>query len=1232
MINQPAQPKGQIKLDEKVPETAEKTINSFPIVGIGSSAGGLEALKTLLENLSPNTGFAYVIIQHLATGQVSMLTEILSRSATMPVHKVTNGITVEPNKVYVIPPDTTMTFEGNTLQLHPREQLLRSIDDFLVSLAVARKIQAIGVVLSGTGTDGTEGLKAIKNEGGITFVQDPQTAQYTGMPQSAISAEVAYFVLSPEAIAKELTRISEHPQIIHGEITKRETTKTPSEEHYKAIFSMLKSAFNVDFTHYKEATISRRITRRMVINHTDDIQNYINFLQSNPKELQALFSDMLIGVTNFFREPHTFDVLKERIFPEILRTKTPDAAIRIWVSGCSTGEEVYSIAIALQEFLELTSSTHQLVQIFATDINEKNIEKARQAVYPKTIETDVSENRLRKYFERINGSYQIAKYIRERCVFARQDLTRDPPFSNIDLVSCRNVLIYLDATLQERVIPILSYALKPNGYLMLGESESIGKFTDLFSPIEKKGAVFIKKKSPSQVTLGFESFQIPTPKTATIQLPKKDRLATIREEVDKIVISKYVPAMLLVNQNLNILLFRGNLSPYILPESGEASLNISKMLREEIKLEAQAGIYRVKRENKPVTIENLAFEINGVCKTINLDILPVTSKDFNDTFYLILFKESTNTAQTLAAETAPETLSRDKQMQELREELDSTKQSLQTIIEEEEGTNEELRAAMEEVQSSNEELQSTNEELETAREELQSSNEELKTLNDELQIRNADLARSNDDLTNLIKNIDMPIIMVDNDLKIRKFTLLSQEILGLIPTDVGRSIMNIRLNIPVNDLENMITSVVTRLTIVKLDLQDPKGRWYELRIRPYVTEQKKIDGAVIAFIDIDDIKQAQTRIQQDAEKYRALAENSPEVIVRFSSKLQFIYLSPSAKKILDIQPKEAVGKTINEVDILKGPSQQLIDSLSKVFEGKKAEKGEFELKTKKAIKIIQYNIAPETTKKGEVNFAVGIISEITELKKLENSLKQQTIKLEEIVRERTIELKKAERMAGIGETAGMIGHDIRNPLQSITGTVYLAKVEIDNLPEGESKNSLKESIDLIEQQTEYISKIAADLQDYAKPLCPEIKSSNIREIIDMALKTLKIPQNVQVSIRIPEASPKVLTDRSYLQRTLLNLFTNSVQAMPNGGKITISVEPKDGKIEVNVQDTGVGIPEGQKDLIFKPLFTTKAKGQGFGLAVCKRLMEAQNSSITFRSEQGRGATFTVELPVAGGAK
>ena len=502
----------------------------------------------------------------------------------------------------------------------------------------------------------------------------------------------------------------------------------------------------------------------MVLNHIENIKDYSDYLHKHPDELQKLFDDLLVGVTNFFREPNTFTLLKEKVFPEIVKNKLAQQPIRVWIIGCSSGEEAYSFAISLLEFLEEKALTNIPIQIFGTDVNQRNIDKARQGVYPKTIETNVSEERLKKYFTSFNGSYRISKAIRDLCVFSKQDITADPPFSNLDLVSCRNMMIYFDGQLQERIVPILHYALKPNGFLVLGESESIGKLTTLFEPQTARGIVYVKKKAQPQVTFGFETFS--NHQRGTISLPeRKDSVSLIREAVDKLLLTDYVPASLLVNSNLDTIVTRGNVAPYFKLESGEASLNLAKVLRKEVRAEVQTLLYRAKKDNKPIKDEAIRFEHQGKVLTVNVQVIPLKLLQYEEPFFLVLFEDVSSAAahlrQAIELTSTPEGRenAKDRQILDLREEVDSSKQSFQSIIETQETTNEELKASMEEVQSTSEELQSTNEELETAKEELQSSNEELTTLNDELKNRNQTISILNADLTNVSENVDSAVVL-----------------------------------------------------------------------------------------------------------------------------------------------------------------------------------------------------------------------------------------------------------------------------------------------------------------------------------------------------------------------------------------------------------------------------------------------------------------------------------------
>ncbi len=1322
-----------------------KCTNGFPIVGIGASAGGLEPITKLLENLPVQTGLSFVVIQHLAAGQESMLPDILSRYTEMKVQQANDGIQMEQDHVYVIPPGTTLTLKNGCIRLFPKSQFFKPINDFMISLASEQKTLAIGIVLSGTGNDGTEGLKAIRAEGGITFAQDPDTAQYPDMPKNAIAAETPDFVLSPEQIAKELVRIAKSPQLI------RFKTKAPEQEKIetdlKKIIMLLKTSFGVDFTHYRETTINRRITRRMVINKTQNMKAYLAYLRAQPSEQQALFDDMLIGVTSFFREPDTFLALKEKVFPELVQNRSPDESIRVWVPGCSTGEEVYSLAIALQEFLEEKAIADIRIQIFGTDANEKNIEKARQGTYPKGIEDNVSESRLKRFFTSDNGHCRITKFIRDMCIFAKQDITTDPPFSNIDLIMCRNVLIYFDSHLHERVLPIFHYGLKPNGFLVLGESESVGKFQYLFEPITPKGPIYKKKQAQPQAILDEDIFVPYAVKKTAKPLGKVNLLTVLGEKVDRLITTEYGPATLLVNSSLDILVFRGDVAPYLSPESGVASLNVTKIIRKELRSQVQTAVYRARKENK-VFKETVRFKQKGAPKTVNIEIRPLKTAEYDEPFYLVLFTEATsqdmNSTKEIGSVVLPVEMEvlKDRQIRELSEDLEATKQSLQTLVEGQEATNEELRSSMEEVQSSNEELQSTNEELETAKEELQSGNEELQTLNEELKNRNQALGRLNDDLANLQTNIDLPVIIVDNNLKIRRFTAPAQRILKISPSDVGHSIIDVNLGVHIADLEKTINDVITKLNAVNREVNCTEDILCEMRVRPYLTEEKKIEGAVLSFTDITERKKQEHEI----ESLSRFPSENPNPIFRIDGKGTILYGNPVGASFLTVW-KSKVGEGAPEhisrvvASVLASDRRIEIEETfgAKTFsllfapvtlegyvniyanditERKKSEtereimveflrianatNGTHDL-IKAAVDFFQKQSGCEAVgvrlkegddypyfetrgfppehvqlenklcasdearcvirdSKGEpvlecmcgnvicgrfdpskkfftesgsfwTNSTTQLIANTTNadrqgntrnrcnsegyesvaliglragdirlgllqlndkrkdmftletiqmweriadrlalalsktiaeeaLRKSELQYRGLADHLEDLVEERTTQLRDAERLAAIGATAGMVGHDLRNPLQTISGEVYLAKNELLALPESEQKTSLQESVEAIEEQITYMDKIVSDLQAFVRPVEVHKQAVNLNQLIIGLLAQINIPKNVETNLKIGEVLA-VDADPQLLKRVFINLVTNAVQAMSKGGELTIKAQTRQSRASAN---------------------------------------------------------------------
>jgi len=825
----------------------------FPIVGIGASAGGLEAFTELLKHLPADTGMAFVLIQHLAPTHESMLTEVLSRATQLPVAEVTEGLEARPNHVYVIPPNTNMTVEDNTLHLLPRtshrgQQL--PIDYFFASLAEDRKDRAIGVILSGTASDGTLGLKAIKAEGGFTFAQD-ETAKYDSMPRSAIAAGYVDYVLSPQEIAKELTRIGQHPYVAPAQAA----AKVPPlpEDDLGKIFLWLRSATGVDFSHYKKASIIRRIKRRMVLRNIESLAEYVAGLQNNRAELDALYRDILINVTSFFREPETFETLQHDVFPQLLADRPPEAPLRFWVPACSTGEEAYSIAMCALEFLHEAKSAVGL-QIFATDISDQALEKARAGKYTEGEANEVGPERLQRFFTRADGGYQVNKSVRDLCVFARQNIINDPPFSRLDLISCRNLLIYLDGSLQTKLLPIFHYSLRSQGFLVLGRSEGANEFSDLFTLIDRKGRIFAKKPKALEGRAYSTLNQWSTVNTRTVAIPlPASREFDLQKEVTRTLLADYTPPGVVVNSDLEIVQFHGHTGPYLDPAAGVASLRLLKMAREGLPLELRTAIYQAQEANKTILKEGIRISSGGATREISIEARPLKADSLNRQHFLVLFREAPVT-RTPPAAAGEKEASRASELLALTQQLDQNKSELQDMIEQFALHNEELQTANEEIQSNNEELQSTNEELETAKEELQATNEELTTLHEELRNRNLDLAVSNHDLNNVIANINIPILILGSDLRIRRMNSSAEAMLKLIPADVGRPITDLRSTVDFSGLEALVSDSIQSAAVREREVQDHRGLWHSLRVRPYKTSENRIEGAVITLVDITAVK------------------------------------------------------------------------------------------------------------------------------------------------------------------------------------------------------------------------------------------------------------------------------------------------------------------------------------------------------------------------------------------
>ncbi len=761
---------------------------------------------------------ALVHIHHLDPDHESMLREILDRESSMIVSEISDDVEIEPDHLYVIPPGKVVRVEDGRLRISERDRstIPMPIDLFLQSLAEDQRHRAIAVILSGSGSDGALGVKAIKEHDGFTIAQD-ESAIHRSMPNAAISTGLVDMVLNPSAIAAELVHLSKDPYLRRA--TLESTAPGAGDQRaFARIFETIRNETGIDFAEYKSTTINRRVRRRMAVHRIEKVSDYADLLKDNAEECEQLREDMLIRVTGFFRDPDVFSFLRNQVLPGLLEERSVEDPLRVWVPACATGEEVYSLAIVIAEALKASG---QIVpfQIFGTDISERSIEMARDGIYPKNIMQQVPEPLLERYFSSRDGSYVISRALRDVCIFAKQDLTRDPPFSKLDLVSCRNVLIYLESSLQRRVFSVLEYALKSGGILVLGSSETTGAASESFTPLHRQFRIYEKKTEDRRFPLDLGTWERnPLPATRARRPTMFRENQSVIEQADEIILHQVAPPGVVINENFDVIQFRGRTSRYLEPPPGSPSFNIMKMARQGLLAELRTGVERAKRSGEGVRRQNVRVRLDDDYILVDLEIIPLATAE-KERHYLLLFEERAAIALPAQEEESEED---GRSVSRLKRELESTREYLQSIIEEQEAMNEELRSANEEIQSNNEELQSMNEELETAKEELQSSNEELTTLNDELEMRNHELNTLNDDLSNILTSIEIPVIILGRDLRIRRFNPSAQERLNLIPADVGRPLSDLRASLEIERLEETVLSVIETLSLREIPLEGPR--------------------------------------------------------------------------------------------------------------------------------------------------------------------------------------------------------------------------------------------------------------------------------------------------------------------------------------------------------------------------------------------------------------------------
>ena len=1165
------------------------TSSSPHIVGVGASAGGLEAFTELLSQLPDDTGLAFVLIQHLDPDSPSHLPVLLARGCKMPVMEVKGGTRAEANHVYVIPPKCNLGISDGVLRTTPRPGSGRNmpIDDFLSALAVDRGSNASGVVLSGTASDGTLGLKAIKDAGGVTFAQERHTAKFESMPGSAIAAGVVDFELPPAAIARQLAAIAQGSDL-PSEISA--AAEQGAETELKKIFRLLRSATGVDFTNYKHSTLHRRIRRRMVLRGFTTLEEYIRELERNHQEPIDLCEDCLITVTAFFREPDVLEQLKKAVFPALVENRSPEDPIRIWVPGCSTGEEAYSMAICLTEYLEEVDLRLPF-EVFATDISESAIERARNGRYPEAALAHVSPQRLARFFTRSERGYQIAKVIRNVCVFAHQDVSLDPPFSKLDLISFCNVLIYLSSVLQRRVLSIMRYALKPTGFLILGPSESISTLSEAFHQVDMLHKIYCLKPAMDNSHPPIRPGRLQSRSGQRKRIAESGAGLDVQREADRLVLAEHGPPGAVIDDDLNIVLVRGHTAPYLELSPGEPTQSLLKMVREGL-IPGLGKAIRTARQRHDVARED-GFRIEGDGRLVEVAIKVVPFRRASapsERYFLVLFEDTGHEGGPHAKRKPSKSDAGGSAR--LRRELAATKEYLQSIVEDKATTLEELKAA-------NEEAQAGNEELETAQEELESANEELNTLNETLKFSNVELNEVNRDLSNLLESISIPLVMVGRDLRIRRFTRAMEPLLNLIASDVGRSITDLQPQMELPELRRLLLDAMEGGSRKPRDVRDPYGRWYSLRILPSVGRDGKPDGAILMFIDIDAAKRG-------LDFAEAIVETVREPLVILDQNLQVLKANKSFYEAFHAAKDDTENRLIYDL----GNGQWNIPKLRELLENilpAHSTFRDFEVTHEfehVGRKVMLLNAAEIFNPNAQARTILLAIEDATVRKNAEAALRTTNAELQNF--------------------AYALTHDLQEPLRMVVNFTELLGREYSGKLGKEADKYISYSVEgalrieaLLKALLAYWELTERQLDSFAPVDCGAVLAK--------ALLNLQVAIGQSGAIIDSDTLPTVIAEEVLMMQLFQNLISNAIKyRSTETPRIHISAERVADGWQFAVKDNGIGLDPQDTERVFgmfKRLHGGNIPGSGIGLTVCKKVVERQGGRIWVESVAGQGSTF-----------
>lgn len=1207
----------------------------FPVVAVGASAGGLEAFVELLEGLDPNSGMAFVLIQHLDPHHKSLLAQILAKSTTMPVSEVKDGELVQVNHVYVLPPNCLVTIADNHLRLTPRGTKAGRdhcpIDDFCRSLALDLGDMAVGVVLSGTGSDGTQGLAAIASVAGVTFAQDSTSAKFDSMPLSAVHEGVD-FVLSPKLIATELHKLGVQSSQGRAAPLTMVDQHDPDVVDMQKILAILRAARGIDFNGYKRPTVRRRIHRRMSINQLNSIGDYVVFLKDHPEEIQGLYEDILVKVTTFFRNPESFVALRQHVIPALLKEKNRTNSIRIWVPGCSTGEEAYSLAICLLEAIEEAGIVRKL-EIFATDVSEKALAKARVGTYEAGIAEHVSPERLGRFFVKEGSSYRVLSSVRECCIFAKQNVARDPPFSKLDLISCRNLLIYLSPKVQKQVLSAFHFALNANGFLSLSNVETVGAAGDLFEVVDKVSKIYAKKavaRGKVTVEFGVDAVDLHTQRAVPLAKARGDapKQIEIKSDADLAVLRFSAPSVV-VNSTFEVLQFRGDTSAFLLQPNGEPTTDLLKMCKPGLLGDLRSTIRQAMESSDAVSRLVVLRTTVSASLTATITVVPFTDSIVGQQCYVILFAQMGDSAKVrltkidgVSSESA-----------RLESDLAETKDYLNSIIEKEQATNEELKSASEEILSANEELQSTNEEIATAKEETQAANEELITVNEELQYRNQELAGANNDLANIFESMQIPIVMLSTTLAIRRYTPLAETVLSMKKTDIGRSMYEVSESLRIKGLAVFAAGVLETLNTKEEDVQDVDGHWFSLRIKPYRTLDNRIDGVVIALVDIDIRRKSLESVRSAFNYAEAIIQTAPAPLLVLDGQLRVVTVNESFCRYFEVKQAETKGTHVYEL----GNGQWSVPLLRNLLENVLPEDAviedftvdhEFPTLGRRIIQVSARRLAQQSGLEAKILLA---FHDITSERRSE---------------EESSAAKNAAEAANQAKTDFLanMSHEIRTPLGAILGYSELLANP------SQSRDEALESASRIRKNVEQLTELIDEILDVAKieagkldveiarfALLPELAETCA--LLQSRAEGKGVAFEVTFVGRIPES---ISSSAQRIRQVLLNIGGNALKFTEQGGvylKIDLTTIGDLPKLRFVISDTGIGLSKEQQARLFKPFsqadnsVTRRYGGSGLGLVLARRLAQALGGDVELtKSVIGEGSTFTVTIdpgPLAG---